>query len=193
MPAKGVLIMRAATTALTIVLAVLLLVGTPGVSLARSTYFAARCASCHDNDSTTCVGCHHHYGPLSAAADATEYAPGATVTVTLHGGTRGGWIRGLLYDENDAEIDRATGPTGKGDDGLPNPITFPVTLQAAAPTSAGTYTWHAAWFGGAENGGGSHLEERVPVSVTVVDDNTGVIDDTSGDTTTWGAVKSLFQ
>jgi hypothetical protein len=34
--------------------------------------------------------------------------------VTLTGGTRGGWIRALLYNESDVEIDRETGPTGTG-------------------------------------------------------------------------------
>ena len=76
-----------------------LLLGTLSVSgaHAESSFFNSDCAGCHNNDNPTCNGCHHHRGTLSATADAAQYEPGAPVTITLHGGTRGGWIRGLLY------------------------------------------------------------------------------------------------
>ncbi len=171
---------------LAIVLAIAVILLTGAQAMAYSSYFAARCASCHGDDSTSCVGCHHHSGPLSAQTDDVEYAPNDQVTVTLQGGTRGGWVRGLLFDENDTEIDRASGPTGTGDDGLPNPITYPVTLSALAPAAEGTYTWHAAWFGSADAGGGTHETVQVPVTVTVVD-NTPV------ESSTWGQIKSIFR
>jgi len=72
----------------------------------RPDFFSSRCASCHTDDTPSCVGCHYHRGTLNAATDLTEYQPGATVTVTFTGGTRGGWIRALLYDQNNVEIDR---------------------------------------------------------------------------------------
>jgi hypothetical protein len=130
--------------------------------------FDGRCAGCHDDDSQTCVGCHRHKGTITAVADLPEYAPGQTVTVTVYGGTLGGWIRGLLYDHNDVEVDRATGPTGTGDDGLGNPVTFPVTLQAPAPMQAGDYTWRAGWYG-ASNLATDHHEVTVPITIHVVD------------------------
>ncbi len=152
---------------------VALLVGVSPRSGATPTLFETRCDTCHNDDSSTCAGCHQHRGTLIATADQTVYAPGQLVTVTLdHSNSYSGWIRGLLYDDQGAQIDITTGPTGTGDDGLGNPITFPVDLQAEAPSEPGTYVWEAAWFGG-NNTGTGHFETRTPVTVTVEID-TGV-------------------
>jgi hypothetical protein len=155
-------------------LSILILLGPLALrAAAHPSYFTDSCASCHSNDTPTCNGCHHHRGTLHATADLATYAPGGLVTVTLAGGTEHGWIRGLLYDQNGTQIAIRTGPTGTGDDGLANPVVFPVTLQAPAPTTPGDYTWQAAWFG--NNNGAGHEEGRTPVVIHVAID-TGVHD-----------------
>jgi hypothetical protein len=162
-------------------------------ALAYPSRWDSRCASCHTNDTPSCNGCHHHAGTITAVADQPVYAPGSLVSVTLNGGTQHGWIRGLLYDQQHVEIDRATGPTGMGDDSLPNPVTFPVTLTAPAPAQPGTYTWRAAWFGGETSGGGVHLELGANVTI-VVEGTVGVPDEVPGeDVAAWGAIKALFR
>jgi hypothetical protein len=142
---------------------------------AQSNYFQSFCASCHNNDTATCNGCHAHgvwqdssrtVKNLTATTDLDLYQPGQTVTVTFSGGYRTGWIRAILYDHNGAEIDRVTGPTGMGDDGSGSPAQrFPVLLSAAAPTTPGFYRWTAAWFGSPFDISNPnvypHVEERV--------------------------------
>jgi hypothetical protein len=114
------------------------------------------------------------------------------VTVTLNGGSEGGWVRGLLFDQQQVEIDRAAGPTGTGDDNLPNPVTFPVTLSSPAPAQPGTYVWRAAWYGGATNGL-SHVQVGTDVTI-VVEGEVGVPDEVPGNNiATWGAIKALFR
>jgi hypothetical protein len=105
-------------------------------------------------------------GTLSASADRASYTTGETVTITLNGGSAEGWLRGLLYDQNNVEVDRASGPTGTGDDGLGNPVRFPVTLQAPAPATAGDYNWRAAYFG--NNNGAGHTETSKTVTIHVI-------------------------
>ena len=73
---------------------------------AYPSFFESRCASCHADDSQSCDGCHEHRNSLSASTDHMTYDPGAIVNVTLEGGSRGGWVRGLLYDQNGTEIAR---------------------------------------------------------------------------------------
>lgn len=154
--------------------------------------FTDRCASCHNNDNPTCNGCHHHRGTLNATTDRTSYNPGDPVTVTLAGGTRSGWIRALLYNESDVEIDRKTGPTGMGDDMQPNPVVFPVVLHGTAPAQPGTYTWNAAWFGNLNDGGDQHGENRRSFQVTVVQP-TGIPDQGAPIfQSTWGLIKAVF-
>lgn len=150
-----------------ILLAVASLIGilTPRTG-AYSNYFYNQCADCHDDDAVTCNGCHAHRGAIHATTGASTYDPGATVTVTLTGGERYGWIRGLLYDQNGVQVDIATGPTGSGDDGLGDPVVFPVTLQAPAPDAPGDYTWQAAFYGATS--GSNHDEVRTPVTIHVV-------------------------
>ncbi|MBD3237833.1 MAG: hypothetical protein GF330_14110 [Candidatus Eisenbacteria bacterium] len=150
------------------------LLGTGPTIHASPSLFYGRCAGCHADDSATCVGCHFHRGALSAGTDQDSYLPGETVTVTLDGGGYGGWIRALLYDGNDVEVDRVAGPTGTGDDGLGDPVEFPVVLQAPAPMEEGEYTWEAGWYG-ANNLGTDHLEATTPVTIQVAID-TGVED-----------------
>ncbi len=128
-----------------------------GEASAESSYFSAYCAACHSNDTASCNGCHSHgvwqdsnrtTKNLTATTDLDRYQPGQTVTVTFGGGYRRGWIRAKLYDQNNNEIDRVTGPTGMGDDGSGSMAQqFPVILQAPAPSTPGFYRWTAAWFG----------------------------------------------
>lgn len=155
--------------------ALMVVIGVAERTAAYSTFFESRCRSCHTDDTQTCDGCHYHRGYLWAEADQASYEPGAMVTVTLHGGTWGGWIRAILYDDLGQEIDRAQGPTGTGDDGLGNPVEFPVDLQAPAPLEIGEYVWSAVWYG-SDNAGIDHLELGTPVTVTVEVD-IGVDDD----------------
>ena len=152
-------------------LAIALLIGVLVPSAgAYSGYFSNQCADCHGDDSITCNGCHAHRGTIHATAGASTYDPGATVTVTLTGGAKWGWIRGLLYDQDGAQVDIATGPTGTGDDGLGSPVVFPITLQAPAPDAPGDYTWQAAFYGAYS--GSNHGELRTPVTIHVVDSAT---------------------
>jgi hypothetical protein len=151
-------------------------------------------SGCHTNDSATCNGCHHHRGSLTATRDQSQYFPGQTVTVTLNGGTQSGWIRGLLYDADNVEIARRSGPTGTGDDGGTNDVVFPVQLQAPAPPTPGTYVWQAAWFGNWNDGGSVHQEQRVNVTITVVADQSDVTGEDEGTyfSKTWSRIKEKF-
>jgi len=178
--------MRRSFLIITLTLAALL-VGTS--SFGYPSLYTSRCASCHSDDTTSCNGCHNHHYTVNASADQPTYEPGAMVTVTVNGGDEYGWIRGLLYDQDGQEIDRAAGPTGTGDDGLGNPVTFPVTLQAAAPALPGTYTWQAGWYGGANQGGGTHLEDLKDVTFTV--EGISSVPDEPRDT--WDKVKTLYR
>ncbi len=150
-----------------LVIAIMITLGALDQPQATSNLFYSRCDTCHDDDTPTCAGCHYHRGSLTATADHAIYRPNQLVTITLgHVGSYSGWIRGLLYDHTGAMVDLATGPTGTGDDGLGNPVTFPVTLQANAPAEQGDYTWEAAWFGG-NTLGTDHLEVRKAVTFSV--------------------------
>ncbi len=154
---------------------------------ARSSFFSSRCGSCHTDDTSTCNGCHHHQGTLAATCDRTSYRPGQSVSVTLSGGTQRGWIRALLYDQMHVQLDRNSGPTNSGDDGLASSVTFPVVLQGVAPAEPGDYTWQAAWFGNTGDGGTTHGETLTPVVVHVVAAPTAV------EQRSWGGIKSLFR
>lgn len=136
---------------------------------AQSSYFSSRgCVNCHAAPVVaTCNGCHHHGNSnLQATTGKSSYAPGETVTVTLTGGSRTGWIGARLQDQTGAEIARPTG----NQSGMGGSATFPVTLSAPAPMTAGTYTWKMAYFGN-QNGTGSgdvHSEAAVNVTFSVV-------------------------
>jgi hypothetical protein len=117
-----------------------------------SYYTSAGCSGCHPASPSTCNGCHGHGAyPSSAkssinvagATNKASYAPGETVSVTITGGYRTGWIRAVLYNQNAVEVARSTGT----DSGMGSSATYPVTLSAPAPLTAGTYTWKVAWYG----------------------------------------------
>ena len=117
---------------------------------AYSSYYGNNCQTCHGTTST-CSGCHAHgVHPdsnknslnLTGTTDKTSYAPGDTVSVTINGGYRSGWVRAILYDENMKELARSTGPKGEG-----GGASFPITLKAPAPATGGKHTWNVAWYG----------------------------------------------
>jgi hypothetical protein len=131
-------------------------------ALAHSNYFTDRgCTGCHTSPvAATCNGCHHHGNKsLAAATDKKSYTAGETLTATLSGGSKSGWIRAILYDQNNVQIAVSSGnASGKG-----SSTTFPAPLSAPAPTTPGTYTWKMAYFGN-QNGTGTgdvHSEVRV--------------------------------
>ncbi|MCA9729889.1 MAG: hypothetical protein KC729_19555, partial [Candidatus Eisenbacteria bacterium] len=122
-------------------------------------------------------------GELAAGTDRPVYAPGQLVRVTLSGGTKPGWIRGILYDDEANELDRATGPTGTGDDGsAADSVGFPVTLSAPAPAEPGSHTWRAAYYGVFQLIDLTHDEEWTPVTVVV-----------DASSYSWGRVKDRFR
>jgi len=136
---------------------------------------------------------------MTAWLDHDGYRPGSQVRVTLHGGQQGGWMRALLYDHNNNEIARASGPTGSGDDGFDWLVHFPVSLETVAPSLPGVYEWAVAWYGSYDSQVGEHIEVRIPLPMVVMDDMTAVPNDSDDlhdgagqRSTTWGAIKALF-
>ncbi len=120
---------------------------------AQSTYFATYCTSCHAASPSTCNGCHSHGTHsnstknvinVAGTTSKASYAPGELVNVTLTGGYRTGWIRGLLFDQNGVELARSTGTASGGMGGGPG---YPIVLNSPAPSTPGTYTWKVAWYG----------------------------------------------
>jgi hypothetical protein len=173
-------------------LAVAVLAAFPVAGLTHPSYFADNCAGCHSNDTATCNGCHHHGAAnLTAVPDKTQYKCGETLAVTFDGGSKSGWIRAILYNQDGVEVARATGPTHMGDDSGPDPVTFPVVLIATAPVGKGVYTWQAAWWGSPYDVGNPTVsphgpEVRVPVEINVV--GPSPVEDS-----TWGRIKQLFR
>ena len=129
---------------------------------AQSSYFSSRgCTSCHGAPvAASCKGCHHHgASPLSGATNKVSYAPGETVTVTINSGSRTGWVRTILYDQNNIQVAISSG----NESGMGSSTLLPSLLSAPAPSTPGTYTWQAAYFGN-EDGNGTgdvHSEVRV--------------------------------
>ena len=128
----------------------------------QSGYFTSQgCSGCHSSPVVaTCNGCHAHGVHSSSAknninvagaTNKTSYAPGETVTVTITGGYRTGWIRAALFDQSGTEIARSTGNAS----GVGSSTTYPATLSAPAPATPGTYTWKAAWYGNQNDAGGA--------------------------------------
>lgn len=153
-----------------------LIVGVADRTVGLSSFFWTRCSDCHSDDNSTCAGCHMHRGNLSAWTDQTEYAANAPVVITLDSSGEGsGWVRGILYDHTGAYVMEVGGPTGTGDDGSGNPNTFPIDFAFNAPSEAGDYTYEATWFG-SNNSGTGHLEDREPVLVRVVVDQSSTDD-----------------
>ena len=132
---------------------------------AEPAFFTSDCAGCHGAPTVaTCNGCHHHgNSSLKAATNKASYTPGETVTATLSGGTRTGWIRATLYDQNNTQLAVSSGNAS----GMGSSTTFPAALTAPAPTTAGTYTWKMGYYG--NNDGAGHSEVIVNAnSFTVV-------------------------
>jgi ASPM-SPD-2-Hydin domain-containing protein len=145
-------------------------------ALAYSGYYDTNCSGCHGTTTSTCNGCHKHGTHdtggsinLTATANKSSYQPGETVSVTVNGGYRTGWVRAVLFDQSGAEISRS--PTGSS---------FPITISAPAPTTPGTYTWQGAWYGNKYDASGAtfgnwtadtknanHGWEKVAVTVVV--------------------------
>ena len=107
------------------------------------TYYTNFCAACHGPTPTTCNGCHSHGTHtdvprtdinVAGQTDQSVYQAGDTVTVTITGGYRTGWIRGLLFDENLVELARSSGQS-------------PLTLMVPAPSTPGDYNWSVTWYG----------------------------------------------
>ncbi len=140
------------TPTLAVGLALLVALGiAPLPAAATSTLYTNNCSGCHSATVTTCNGCHAHGTHASSAktginvtgtTDKTSYAPGETVTVTVTGGYRTGWIRAYLYDQNMVQLRISTGPNGDG-----GGAGYPVTFTAPAPTTPGSYSWNVAWYG----------------------------------------------
>jgi putative transposon-encoded protein len=127
---------------------------------AQSSYFTSRgCSSCHVAPVTaTCNGCHHHGSvSLAGATNKTSYAPGETVSVTISGGSRSGWVRAILYDQSNTQVAISSGNAS----GMGHSTTLPAVLSAPAPATPGTYTWKAAWFGNSTNTGSTHGQVTV--------------------------------
>jgi hypothetical protein len=113
------------------------------------------CTACHSPTVTSCNGCHAHGTHGSAAKSSINlvastgkatYAPGETVNVTVTGGYQSGWVRVNLYDQDMVELASSSCPGGLG--GCTTSL-LPATLTTTAPTTPGTYTWRAAWYGNA--------------------------------------------
>jgi hypothetical protein len=125
----------------------------PNASAESGFFSSAGCTGCHVGVATTCNGCHAHGAHssssknninITAATNKTTYAPGETVSVTITGGYRSGWIRAILYNQNGVEVSRSTG-TATG--GMGGGAGYPITLTGPAPATPGTYTFTAAWYG----------------------------------------------
>lgn len=159
------------------------------VAQAQSSYFTSQgCNGCHVAPvATTCNGCHGHGTHanstkntinVAASTNKSSYAPGETVSVTITGGYRSGWVRAALYDQNGVQIAKSSGTAS----GMGSATTLPATLTAPAPSAPGTYTWKAAWYGNvydsasAAFGAGwtpdptnpNHGEERVNIAAFTV-------------------------
>ncbi|HEY5765633.1 MAG TPA: hypothetical protein VIS30_06350, partial [Candidatus Deferrimicrobiaceae bacterium] len=118
---------------------------------AESGFFNPNCGGCHTGVSSTCNGCHAHGVHsnnsksdinLRATTNKTSYLAGESVTVTINGGYRNGWVRAILYNEKGIEVGRSTGPNSMG-----GGSSFPIQLTGTAPATAGTYTFKASWYG----------------------------------------------
>jgi hypothetical protein len=106
---------------------------------------------------------------IEATTDKSEYEPDEDITVTIEGGSgEGRWIRAKIFDRDcsAAGVDCDTSVSGSDviavagnpcpscpDDsnnfGGLNGVTtgYPVAITVTAPSTPGTYTWSASWYG----------------------------------------------
>ena len=136
---------------------------------AFSGLYSDNCSVCH-GATNTCAGCHAHGAHpdngkdsmnVSATTDQATYSAGETVTVSVTGSYRGGWVRAKLWDKDCSSVaclsngavavasnTCASCPAGVGGvDGETHVFPGPVVLTFAAPDIPGTYTWSASWYG----------------------------------------------
>jgi hypothetical protein len=150
------------------------IIGTPTADARSSYYTDMGCQVCHGTNST-CNGCHSHGTHssssktdiyLTGTTNKTSYAAGETVSVTITGGYKTGWVRAILYDQamNQVAISKGTIVSGaSAPSGGPG---FPITLSAPAPTVAGTYTWSVSWYGNKYDASGAYFQPNCSSSVT---------------------------
>ena len=148
--------------------------GTPTAD-AKSTYYTDMgCQACHGSTST-CNGCHSHGTHSSSgktdvnikgATNKTSYAAGETVSVTITGGYKTGWVRAILYDQTMKQVAISKGTIASGSSAPSNGPAFPVTLSAPAPTVAGTYTWNVSWYGNKYDATGAYFQPNCSSTVT---------------------------
>ena len=111
---------------------------------AESGFFSsAGCVNCHSAPATTtCNGCHAHGTHansgkstinLTGTTNKTSYAPGETVSVTIAGGYRTGWVRAILYNQNRVELAQSTGNAS----GMGSSTTLPAVLTCTGPDDSG--------------------------------------------------------
>ena len=158
-----------------VVFAALLMVNGLPEATARSAFWGSppdgstACSACH-GATTSCAGCHAHGAHpdsaknsinVSATTDKAIYAPGETVTVSITGGYRPGWVRTKLWDQDCSVVGCLSDgavvvnsnncpscPVGVGgDDGATNEFPGPVTMSFPAPAMPGIVTWSASWYG----------------------------------------------
>jgi hypothetical protein len=88
---------------------------------------------------------------VSATPDSTTYNPGDPMTVSVTGGYRAGWVRVQMWD-----LDCGAATCNQGNalvsesfytSGTTVNFPGPVVLNATAPSTPGTYTWSAGWYG----------------------------------------------
>jgi hypothetical protein len=135
---------------------------------ATTTLYNNNCSGCHGPtsgvapySSNTCAGCHAHGVHSSSAKnninvtatpDSTSYDPGDPINVSITGGYRAGWVRAQLWDLNcsaGGTCNQANALVSESLYTSGTTVTFPgpVTLNATAPSTPGTYTWYAGWYG----------------------------------------------
>lgn len=155
-------------TVLSVVAWLVIAAWAPGASAFQSD-FTANCVSCHDDSASsvapystdTCAGCHAH-GTYSSSArndinvtstpDSATYTPGDPINVDITGGYRPGWVRVQMWDQDCTVAGACTQANPIASESLYTSGTTanfprPVTLNATAPTTPGSYTWYAGWYG----------------------------------------------
>ena len=142
--------------------ALIILAASAATTEAKSSFYGDLCSRCHSGATVenTCDGCHKHGArDFTASTDKAVYAPGEDMTVTVDGGSRGGWVRVVLYDENGTEVARSTGPAGMGG-GEESSTNTGITFGLKASDSSGPHGISVAWWG-YDRGQSAHGETSV--------------------------------